>query len=287
MSFERKSLPRPINDKLAKRGAKRATARKGQLVAFIKGSAHGETESSRLKSARNDAFLIEMEDMKNRKLPYYLVDLNPSERQLKIFDTLFIVPEMVQKLFDSQAIKTPDINEFLLGNKESFYSATGSDAWARCVPFIRGFTELYEHSDMISLEVPVGDNCSISRDNKIFIGSLSIGLIDPSNEVRVKIVQQWREHEGFRYLKSFSLLKFNGSYYAKIKYSEDRFFLQKNKDLFRELVGTFDVLVERKQWAEERESKSFSRTEISDSSSRIAIGSPVNHAHQRNPKKKW
>ncbi|OUK51954.1 hypothetical protein BZL33_13755 [Escherichia coli] len=72
-----------------------------------------------------------------------------------------------------------------------------------------------------------------------------------------------------------------------IKYKEDVFFLRKNKDLLQELSGTIDVIVGSRFIKELKESRSFSRVEISESELWGISNNPVNHAHQRNPNKKW
>lgn len=286
MSGVQRPLPKPLDDKRVKKAAKETKAKRDALVLFIKGAAHSDSNIKKLIEARDSVFLIDMEVMKNRQLPYYLIDITPSDRQRKILDALFMIPELVKKLIDQNIDKHPEVNEFLLTNKESFYSAIGSNNWEACVGFFRAFLEQYLNSDMVSLEIPVGDDCSISKDYRIFIGGLTLGLVNAANVRRVLMIQQWREYEGFRYLKNFSILKFNGSYFVKLKYQEDIFFLKKNKDMYKELVGTFEVLLDRKFSADLKESQRFRRAEISESPY-AGSGGSVNHAHQRDPRKKW
>ena len=133
----------------------------------------------------------------------------------------------------------------------------------------------------------MGDNCSVSASNKIFMGSLSIGLISALEERKVLMIKQWREHQGLRYLPSFSVVNFDGSYYAKIKYKESDYQLRMNKDLSKEIEGTMAVILNQKFAKDVKESRSFFRVEISDSSDFLISTDPVNHAHRRNPNKKW
>ncbi|ENW9001701.1 hypothetical protein ACFMFA_005351 [Escherichia coli] len=103
----------------------------------------------------------------------------------------------------------------------------------------------------------------------------------------VIIVKQWRKYEGYRYLPCFDILKIQNKFYVKIKYKEDIFFLRKNIDLLQELSGTIDVILGSRFIKELKESRSFSRVEISESELWGISNNPVNHAHQRNPNKKW
>ncbi|EEQ7917781.1 hypothetical protein ABCZ92_005394, partial [Escherichia coli] len=124
-------------------------------------------------------------------------------------------------------------------------------------------------------------------DNRIFIPVLGLGLINAVNEKDVIIVKQWRKYEGYRYLPCFDILKIQNKFYVKIKYKEDIFFLRKNIDLLQELSGTIDVILGSRFIKELKESRSFSRVEISESELWGISNNPVNHAHQRNPNKKW
>lgn len=286
MSGMQKPLPKPLGDKRVKKAARNTKIKRDELVQLIKGSAHNIQNLKKLHESRDAVFLIDMEVMKNRLLPYYLIDISPTERQRRIMDTLFVIPELIEKIIDGKVDKHPNINTFLLTNKQAFYNAIGSENWEYCVGFIRAFLDNYLESDMVSLEIPVGDDCSISKDLRIFVGGLSLGLINAANNRRVLMIQQWRQYEGLRYLKDFSLLKFNGSYFIKIKYQEDVFYLKKNRDMYKELQGTFDVLLERKHAQDLSESRRYRRVEISDSPYGAGGGS-VNHAHQRDPRKKW
>ncbi|WP_338458069.1 hypothetical protein [Pantoea sp. Nvir] len=140
---------------------------------------------------------------------------------------------------------------------------------------------------MVELELPMSEGCSLSVSHKRFINSLSLGLINPTSERKVLMLRQRKQIEGLRYLPSFSIMLLDENYYAKVKYSKKYFHLRINKDLSKELEGTFDVLVGRALAKELKESKSFARVEISDPGGEFIYGQAVNHAHRRDPRKKW
>lgn len=280
-------LPRPISNKTKKKADKKTNSDLMNCLSFIKAYAHSSATEKLLQQARNEVFSIRVEAMQNRLLPYYLVELSPSERQLGILERLFKAPLVIQKLFDAMPEKEVDTNAFLLANKEIFYNAIGSENWSKFFSFLRIFVDYYKNSEMVYLEIPMSEGCSLSASNKVFISSLSLGLMAPTSERRVLMLRQWKQIEGLRYLSSFSIVLFNGKYYAKVKYSENDFTLRMNKDLSKEIEGTLDVLLGRALTRELRESKSYARVEISDPSGEIIYGQAVNHAHRRNPNKKW
>ncbi|TBM13363.1 hypothetical protein EYY86_13825 [Hafnia paralvei] len=281
------NLPRPIDDKQTRRAARKNSISVSNCVSFIKGYSHNTSTDNLLISARKEVFRTQVEAMKNRQLPCYLIEISPTPRQFDILDGAFKGPKLIQKMLDSSLEKQPDTNELLLSNKDKFYNELGADKWSLYVGFLRSFINLYKESDMVYLELPVGDSCSLSASNKVYISSLNIGLVAAKTERTVLMLRQWKQVEGFRYLPNFSVIYFDGRYYAKIKYQEDDYFRRKNKDLLMELEGTLDVLIGKKLKSEYAESKSFSRVEISDSSEHQIYGSPVNHAHNRDPRKKW
>lgn len=281
------NLPLPINDKKRKKANKTTSNTLNNCLSFINTYQHSATTENLLKEARKEAFSIKMEMVKNRLVPYYLIELSPSDRQLKIMDKLFEAPALIQKLIDVSEDKQLETNEFLLANKEAFYNLIGQENWNRFYSFLRIFVDHYKNTDMTDLELPMGEGCSLSASNKVFISSLSIGLVAPTSEKRVLMIRQWKQMEGFRYLSSFSIVRFGSAYYAKLKYAESDFHLRRNKDLTKELEGTLDVLLGRAMISELKESKSFARVEISDPSGEFIYGQAVNHAHRRNPRKKW
>lgn len=281
------NLPRPLSDSRRRKADKKTNSQFTNCISFIKSNEHNAATSKLLQQARRQAFSIRSEMMKNRLLPYYLVDLDPSKRQTEILDTLFKAPLIIQKLIDGLLEKEVDTSTFLLTNKEVFYSALGPENWNRYFSFLRIFVEHYQNTDMVELELPMGEGCSLSASNKVFINSLSLGLINPTSERRVLMLRQWKQIEGLRYLPAFSVVLFDGKYYAKVKYSETDFHLRINKDLSKELEGTLDVLIGRALVKELKESKSYARVEISDPSGEFIYGQAVNHAHRRDPRKKW
>lgn len=281
------NLPRPLNDSRRRKDDKKTNSQLTNCISFIKSNEHSAATIKLLQQARKQAFLIRTEMMQNRLLPYYLIELEPSKRQREILDTLFKAPVIIQKLIDELLEKEVDTNAFLLTNKDVFYNALGQQNWSRYFSFLRIFVEHYKNTDMVDLELPMADGCSLSASNKVFINSLSLGLVNPTSERRVLMLRQWKQIEGLRYLPAFSVVLFDGKYYAKLKYSETDFHLRINKDLSKELEGTLDVLVGRALVKELKESKSYARVEISDPSGEFIYGQAVNHAHRRDPRKKW
>jgi hypothetical protein len=281
------NLPRPLGDSRRRKAEKKTSLQLTNCISFIKSNEHDAGTLKLLRQARQQVFLIRSEMMKNRLLPYYLIELEPSKRQTDILNTLFKAPLIIQNLIDGLLEKEVDTNTFLLTNKEIFYNALGQENWSRYFPFLRIFVENYKNTDMVELELPMGEGCSLSASNKVFINSLSLGLIDPTSERKVLMLRQRKQIEGLRYLPSFSIVLFDGKYYAKVKYSETDYHLRINKDLSKELEGTLDVIVGRALAKELKESKSFARVEISDPSGEFIYGQAVNHAHRRDPRKKW
>lgn len=282
-----RGLPRPLDDKRVKKALKKTSEDIDKSITFIKGFGHNFSTEKWLSESRKEVFNFHVEAMKSRQKPCYLIELAPTPRQTEILESLFKGPRLVQKMLDASRDKQPDTNTFLLTNKDSFYNELGADKWSMYVGFLRGFINIYKDSDMVYLELPAGENCSLSASNKVYISSLNLGLITPASERTVLMLRQWKQIEGFRYLPSFNIILFEGRYYAKVKYKEDDYFRRKNKDLLLELEGTLDVLIGRKLKAEYAESKSYSRVEISDPSGEFIYGQAVNHAHRRDPRKKW
>uniref|UniRef100_UPI0013FD9452 hypothetical protein n=1 Tax=Pectobacterium polaris TaxID=2042057 RepID=UPI0013FD9452 len=239
------NLPRPLSDTRRKRADKKTNLQLMNCLSFIKSYEHTAAAAYLLDQSRKQVFSIRSEMMKNRLLPYYLVDLEPSKRQYEVLDTLFKAPLIIQKLIDGLMEKNVDTNAFLLTNKETFYNSLGQENWSRYVSFLRIFIDYYKQTDMVELELPMSEGCSLSASNKVFISSLSLGLINPVSERKVLMLRQWKQLEGLRYLPAFSIVFFDGKYYAKVKYSETDFHLRINKDLSKELEGTLDVLLGR------------------------------------------
>lgn len=281
------NLPLPLSDKKVKKEAKKEKQTLNHCLSFIKSCGHSTKTEKLLLECRKKAFSIYLEMMKNRLLPYYLIELSPSVRQLKIFDEIFAAPSSIQELIDSLEEKEVESKNFLLEHKSVFYGLIGKENWNRFYTFLKMFVDLYKLSDMVDLELPMADGCSLSASNKVYISSLSIGLVNAYDEKKVMMVRGWRETQGIRYLTSFSLVKFNGKYFAKVKYQESDYYLRMNKDLTKEIQGTMEVLAQQRHDNDIRESRSFSRVEISESTDFLINDKAVNHAHRRDPRKKW
>lgn len=282
-----RSLPKPIDSKSERTKQDIAAKMLRNCISFIKNHEHNKEDSKFLDNVRSEAFGILFKQTRYRLHPGYFIEITPNERQEIILNSVFDFVKIAADLIDYSSDKAHDTNKFLLANKEYLYTTLGAGEWQRYVGFLRAFVDVYKNSDMIYRHIPGGEKCTLSSDNRIYIPALGLGLISPVNEIDVRIVRQWKEYEGYRYLPSFDILKSGSKFYIKIKYKEDTFFLRKNKDLLMELTGTIDVITGSKLTKELKESKSFSRIEISESTSWVISNSPVNHAHQRDHKKKW
>ncbi|EHN4693800.1 hypothetical protein [Escherichia coli] len=282
-----KSIPKPIDSASERKKHKKEAEKLANYISFIRNNAHGDGDKKLLSDARTQAFGILRKQMQYRLHPGYIIEIRPTERQLFLLNSVFDFVNVVGDLIDRSVDKDPDTNSFLLTNKEYLYGKFGINGWQKYVRFLRAFVDAYKNSDMIYTYLPGGDNCTLSADNRIFIPVLGLGLINAANEKDVIIVKQWRKYEGYRYLPCFDILKIQNKFYVKIKYKEDIFFLRKNKDLLQELSGTIDVILGSRFIKELKESRSFSRVEISESELWGISNNPVNHAHQRNPNKKW
>lgn len=276
----------PPNAKNLKKKEDKHDKERWQHVFIIRGSGTKD-DGVDFNRHRQAVFDMDWFKMTNRNTPYYLVDVYPDKRQKEILDSLFSCPELIQSKIDRMEVKTFDVNTFLLENKISFYSLIGANYWSSYVGFLRAFTDSYIESDMITLEIPAGDNVSISRDYRVFIGLLGIGLLSCGEPNRAKMVQQRKYIEGMRYIKKFSIIKFKEQYYIKIRYDDDYFHLKKSRNLELELTGTFEVMAGKALREKMAESKRYARVDLHEDPNAYYGVSIVNHAHARNPKKKW